>query len=64
MDDRLMTEGEHIVIAPAGGSDREQGYLWSWVVIYGGERRSGACRTHEDAQREAATVLKLLREQA
>jgi hypothetical protein len=59
-----MTEGEHIVIASTGWSDREQGYLWSWQVFYGGERRSGACRTHEEAQREAGAVLKLLRERS
>jgi hypothetical protein len=56
-----MTEGEAIVIAPAGGNDREEGYLWSWQVRYDGERRSGACRTAGQAKREAALVLELLR---
>jgi hypothetical protein len=56
-----MTEGEPIVIAPAGGNDREEGYLWSWQVRYDGERRSGACRTAGQARREAALVLELLR---
>jgi hypothetical protein len=57
-----MTYSEHIFIAPASVADRAQGYRWSWQVSYGGERRSGACRTREEAEREAAAVLKLLRE--
>ncbi|MEA2385757.1 MAG: hypothetical protein QOH72_5728 [Solirubrobacteraceae bacterium] len=59
-----MTERERIVIGPAGASDREEGYLWSWQVRYDGERRSGACRTPGQAQREAALILKLLRERS
>jgi hypothetical protein len=59
-----MTEGEHITIAPADGNDREEGYLWSWHVRYDGERRSGACRTAGQAEREAALVLKLLSQRA
>ena len=57
-----MTYSEHIVIAPASVADRAQGYLWAWEVSYRGEHRSGACRTREEAQREAAAVLKFLRE--
>jgi hypothetical protein len=56
-----MTEREQIVIGPAGASDREEGYLWSWQVRYDGERRSGACRTAGQAKREAGLVLELLR---
>jgi hypothetical protein len=57
-----MTYSEHIVIAPASVVDRAQGYLWSWQVSYSGEHRSGACRTRGEAEREAAAVLKLLRD--
>jgi hypothetical protein len=57
-----MTEREHIVIGPAGGNDREEGYVWSWQVRCDGERRSGACRTVAQAEREAALVLELLRQ--
>jgi len=59
-----MTEREHIVIGPAGASDREEGYLWSWQVRCYGERRSGACRTAGQAKREAGLVLELLRARA
>jgi hypothetical protein len=63
-DAKVVTEGEHIVIGPAGGNDREEGYVWSWQVRWDGERRSGACRTVAQAQREAAIVLKLLTERS
>jgi len=59
-----MSCSEHIVIAPASAVDKAQGFPWRWEVFYGGERRSGACRTREEAQREAAAVLKLLMERA
>jgi hypothetical protein len=59
-----MTEREHIVIGPAGANDRQEGYVWSWQVRCDGERRSGACRTVRQAEREAALVLKLLRERS
>jgi hypothetical protein len=59
-----MTEPEHIVIGPAGANDRQEGYVWCWQVRCGGERRSGACRTVGQAEREAALVLKLLRERS
>jgi hypothetical protein len=59
-----MTEHEHIVIGPADGNDRQEGYLWSWQVRCDGERRSGACRTAGQAKREAALVLKLLTERS
>ena len=52
---------EEIVIGPASPGDIEQGYPWKWHVVVGGERRSGACRTREEAEREAAIVLKLLK---
>jgi hypothetical protein len=55
-----MSYSEHIVIAPASAVDKAQGFPWSWEVFYSGERRSGACGTREEAQREAAAVLKLL----
>jgi hypothetical protein len=57
-----MTEREDIVIGPAAGNDREEGYLWSWQVRCDRERRSGACRTVAQAEREAALVLELLRQ--
>jgi hypothetical protein len=59
-----MTEREHVVIGPADGNDREEGYVWNWQVRCDGERRSGACRTVCQAEREAALVLKLLRERS
>jgi hypothetical protein len=59
-----MTEREHIVIGPAGANDRREGYVRSWQVRCDGERRSGACRTVGQAKREAALVLKLLRERS
>jgi hypothetical protein len=59
-----MTEREHIVIGPAGGNDREEGYVWSWQVCWEGERRSGACRTVAQAECEAASVLRLLTERS
>jgi hypothetical protein len=57
-----LVDDEHIFIGRALASDFRQGYLWRWVVSYGGERRSGACATREEARREAASVLQLLRE--
>jgi hypothetical protein len=57
-----MTDEEQIFIGPASESDTEQGYRWRWEVRYRGQRRGGACATREDAEREAAAVLKLLRE--
>jgi hypothetical protein len=59
-----MTERDHVVIGPAGGNDREEGYVWSWQVRCDGERRSGACRTVCQAKREAVLVLELLRERS
>ena len=41
--------------------DAEQGYPWRWEVTYGEAHRSGACQTRAQAEREAATVLVLLR---
>jgi hypothetical protein len=61
---RPHDEREDIVIGPAGGNDRQEGYVWSWEVRCDGERRSGACRTVGQAEREAALVLKLLRERS
>jgi hypothetical protein len=55
---------QHIVIAPTTGVDKHEGYPWRWEVFYGGERRSGACRTREEAKHEAAAVLKLSKERA
>jgi hypothetical protein len=59
-----MSYREHIVIAPASAVDKAQGFPWSWGVFYGSEHRSGACRTREEAEREAAAVLKLLMQRA
>jgi hypothetical protein len=55
---------ETIFVGPASGIDVAQGYTWCWVVSYRGERRSGACVTREQAQAEAASVLKLLRDRS
>ena len=55
---------ERIFIGPASASDVREGYPWGWVVSYGGERRSGACVTREQAQAEAASVLELLRDRS
>jgi hypothetical protein len=52
---------ETIFIGPAEPSDAREGYPWRWVVSYGPERRSGACATREQAQAEAAAVLRLLK---
>jgi hypothetical protein len=57
-----MFDDERIFIGPASPSDAREGYPWGWMVVYGGERRSGACRTREAALREAEAVLELLRE--
>jgi hypothetical protein len=58
----MAHDEERIFIGPASPSDAQEGYPWQWVVVYGDERRSGACATREEAQAEAAVVLKLLRE--
>jgi hypothetical protein len=60
--DSLMTDEERIFIGPASKRDTEQRFRWRWEVLYRGQRRGGACATREEAQREAAAVLKLLRE--
>jgi hypothetical protein len=57
-----LVDDEGIFIGPASSSDAREGYPWGWVVVYRGERRSGACATREAAQREAEAVLTLLRE--
>jgi hypothetical protein len=61
-----MVDGSDIVVSigPASPSDAEEGFGWGWVVIQGAERRSGACRTRDEAEREAATVVALLRQVA
>ncbi|MEA2318637.1 MAG: hypothetical protein QOD44_2826 [Solirubrobacteraceae bacterium] len=59
---RETTKGDiTVAIAPATGSDAEEGYRWKWIVLCGRERRSGACRTRDEAEREAAAVVELLR---
>jgi hypothetical protein len=57
-----MVDNEGVFIGPASPSDAREGYPWGWVVVYRGERRSGACATREAARREAEAVLKILRE--
>ena len=58
-----MVDDEEIFIGPASSpSDVAEGFPWRWVVSYRGERRSGACETREDAEREAEIVLKLLKQ--
>jgi hypothetical protein len=57
-----LADDQEIFIGPASPSDVAEGFPWRWVVSYLGERRSGACVTHEQAQREAEIVLKLLKE--
>ena len=57
----VQDDEKTVFIGPASASDAAEGYRWAWVVSYGGERRSGACVTREQAQAEAATVLKLLK---
>jgi hypothetical protein len=57
-----MAIEEKIVVLPASPGDIEHGYPWKWEVSCSGERRSGACRTRVEAEREAAVVLALLRE--
>jgi hypothetical protein len=42
---------EKVFIGLASASDAREGYPWAWVVSYGGERRSGACITLEQARR-------------
>ena len=49
-----------LVIDRADRHDAEQGYPWRWEVVYGDARRSGACQTRAQAEREGATVLVLL----
>ncbi|MDX6721855.1 MAG: hypothetical protein QOD73_259, partial [Solirubrobacteraceae bacterium] len=49
---RETTKGDiTVAIAPATGSDAEEGYRWKWIVLCGRERRSGACRTRDEAER-------------
>jgi len=52
---------EEIWVGPSSGSDVAEGFPWAWVVSYRGERRSGACATRDQAEREAETVLRLLK---
>jgi hypothetical protein len=58
---RPMTATEHLLVGAADEHDAEQGYPWRWEVMYGGARRTGACQTRAQAEREGATVLELLR---
>jgi hypothetical protein len=57
-----MTTTEHLLVGAAEAHDAEQGYPWRWEVIHGDARRTGACQTRAQAEREGATVLVLLRE--
>jgi hypothetical protein len=56
-----LVDDEKIWVGPGSGSDVAEGFPWAWVVSYGGERRSGACATREEAEREAETVLRVLK---
>ena len=56
-----LVDDEEIWVGPGSGSDVAEGFPWAWVVSYRGERRSGACATREEAEREAETVLRLLK---
>ena len=55
------TVAETLIVDAASTADAEQGYLWGWKVVYGEARRSGACQTRAEAEREAALVLALLK---
>jgi hypothetical protein len=55
------TATQDFIIEAAERHDAEQGYPWRWEVFYGAAHRSGACQTRVEAEREAATVLVLLR---
>ena len=58
--ERDVLDHECIFIGPAAAEDVVTGYAWRWQVVHAGQRRSGACGSRGEAEREARMVLELL----